>query len=39
MDVIHVAIALEVRAEVLYTFDRLQGKLAQRVGLAIRPGR
>ena len=39
MDVIHIAIALEVRAEVLYTFDRLQGKLAERAGLAIRPRR
>jgi predicted nucleic acid-binding protein len=39
MDVLHVAVALEIRAEVFYTFDRLQGKLATRVGLTVRPGR
>ncbi len=39
MDVIHVAIALEEGAEVFYTFDRLQRKLADRAGLTIRPGR
>jgi len=39
MDVIHVAIAIEERAEVFYTFDRLQKKLADRAGLTIRPGR
>jgi predicted nucleic acid-binding protein len=39
MDVIHVAIALEGGAEVLYTFDRLQRKLADRAGLTVRPGR
>jgi predicted nucleic acid-binding protein len=39
MDVIHVAIALEEGAEVFYTFDRLQSKLASRAGLTVRPGR
>ena len=27
------------RAEVFYTFDRLQKKLADRAGLTVRPGR
>ena len=39
MDVIHVAIAIEEGAEVFYTFDRLQKKLADRAGLTVRPGR
>ena len=39
MDVIHVAIALEEGAEVFYTFDRLQRRLAERAGLTVRPGR
>jgi predicted nucleic acid-binding protein len=39
MDVIHVAIALEEGADAFYTFDRLQAKLANRAGLAVRPGR
>ncbi|MGA3190193.1 MAG: type II toxin-antitoxin system VapC family toxin [Bryobacteraceae bacterium] len=39
MDVIHVAIALELRAEFFYTFDRGQTKLAKRAGLTTRPGR
>jgi predicted nucleic acid-binding protein len=39
MDVIHVAVALELGAEVFYTFDKGQAKLARRAGLAVRPGR
>jgi predicted nucleic acid-binding protein len=39
MDVIHVAIALEEGAEVFYTFDRLQRKLADHADLTVRPGR
>jgi predicted nucleic acid-binding protein len=39
MDVIHVAIALELGAEVFFTFDKDQAKLARRAGLTVRPGR
>ena len=39
MDVIHVAIALEMNAEMFFTFDKNQGNLAKRAGLAVRPGR
>ncbi len=39
MDVIHVAIALEEGADVFYTFDRLQRRLADRAGLTVRPAR
>jgi predicted nucleic acid-binding protein len=39
VDVIHVAIALEVNAETFFTFDKDQAKLAKRAGLAVRPGR
>jgi predicted nucleic acid-binding protein len=39
MDVIHVAIAIEEGAQVFYTFDRLQKKLADRAGLTVRPRR
>lgn len=39
MDVLHVAVALELRAKEFLTFDRGQGKLAQRAGLTVRPVR
>jgi len=39
MDVIHVAIALEMNDEMFFTFDKNQGNLAKRAGLAVRPGR
>jgi predicted nucleic acid-binding protein len=39
MDVIHVAIALELTAEIFFTFDKDQAKLAKRAGLTVRPGR
>jgi predicted nucleic acid-binding protein len=39
MDVIHVAIALELKATVFFTFDKDQAKLAKRAGLTVRPGR
>jgi predicted nucleic acid-binding protein len=38
MDVIHVAIALELNAELFLTFDKNQANLARRAGLAVRPG-
>ena len=39
MDVIHVAIALELGVEAFYTFDKDQAKLAKRAGLTVRPTR
>ena len=39
MDVIHVAIALELKAEVFFTFDKNQANLAKRAGLTVRPRR
>jgi predicted nucleic acid-binding protein len=39
MDIVHVAIALELKATDLFTFDKDQAKLAKRTGLAVRPGR
>ncbi len=39
MDVIHVAIALELTATDFFTFDKDQAKLAKRAGLTVRPGR
>jgi predicted nucleic acid-binding protein len=39
LDILQVAIALELDAEVFFTFDKDQAKLAKRTGLAVRPGR
>lgn len=39
LDILHVAIALELNAETFFTFDKAQAKLARRAGLAIRPRR
>jgi predicted nucleic acid-binding protein len=39
VDILHVAIALELKTSVFYTFDRGQAKLAKRAGLPVRPGR
>ena len=39
MDVIHVALAIELGVQVFYTFDKDQAKLAKRAGLTVRPGR
>ena len=39
LDILHVAIALELRAEAFFTFDRRQHRLARRAGLRVRPGR
>jgi predicted nucleic acid-binding protein len=39
MDVLHVAIAVELGAGVFITFDRGQRQLARAAGLTIRPGR
>jgi predicted nucleic acid-binding protein len=39
MDVIHVAIALELRATDFFTFDKDQARLAKRTGLTVRPVR
>jgi predicted nucleic acid-binding protein len=39
MDVIHVAIALELNAETFLTFDKNQANLAKRAGLSVRPRR
>jgi predicted nucleic acid-binding protein len=39
MDVIHVAIAVELKASAFLTFDKSQAKLARRAGLTVRPGR
>jgi predicted nucleic acid-binding protein len=37
LDILHVAIALELRAEIFFTFDRRQSKLARRAGMIVRP--
>jgi predicted nucleic acid-binding protein len=37
LDILHVAIALELGAEVFFTFDRRQHRLARAAGLRIRP--
>jgi predicted nucleic acid-binding protein len=39
LDILQVAIALELDAEVFFTFDKDQAKLAKRAGLTVRPGR
>jgi predicted nucleic acid-binding protein len=39
MDVIHVAIALELTVIDFFTFDKDQAKLAKRAGLTVRPAR
>jgi predicted nucleic acid-binding protein len=39
MDVIHVAIALELKVTDFFTFDKDQAKLARRAGLTVRLGR
>ncbi len=39
LDILQVAIALDLEAEVFFTFDKDQAKLARRAGLAVRPGR
>ena len=39
LHILHVAIALELDAEVFFTFDKDQAKLAKRAGLTVRPGR
>ena len=39
MDVIHVAIALELKVTDFFTFAKDQAKLARRAGLAVRPRR
>ena len=37
LDVLHVAIAQELNASLLYTFDRRQARLARTVGISVRP--
>jgi predicted nucleic acid-binding protein len=39
MDIVHVAIALELKATDFFTFDKDQAKLAKRAGLTVRTGR
>ncbi len=39
LDILQVAIGLELDAEVFFTFDKDQAKLAKRAGLTVRPGR
>jgi hypothetical protein len=39
LDILQVAIALELDAEVFFTFDKDQATLAKRAGLAVRPRR
>jgi predicted nucleic acid-binding protein len=39
LDILQVAIALELDAEIFFTFDKDQAKLAKRAGLTVRPGR
>lgn len=39
LDILQVAIALELEADVFFTFDKDQAKLARRAGLTVRPGR
>lgn len=39
LDILQVAIALELDAEGFFTFDKDQAKLAKRAGLTVRPRR
>lgn len=39
LDILQVAIALELEADAFFTFDKDQAKLARRAGLTVRPGR
>jgi hypothetical protein len=39
LDILQIAIALELEAEVFFTFDKDQAKLARRAGLTVRPRR
>jgi predicted nucleic acid-binding protein len=39
MDIVHVAIALELEVTYFFTFDKDQAKLAKRAGLTVRAGR
>ena len=39
LDILQVATAIELNAEVFFTFDKEQAKLAKRAGLTVRPGR
>src|SRR5712692_8332722 len=39
MDILHVAIALELGSELFFTFDQSQRRLAHASGLTVRPGR
>ena len=39
LDILQVAIALELDAAVFFTFDKDQARLAKRAGLTVRPGR
>jgi predicted nucleic acid-binding protein len=38
LDILHVASALELKAEMFYTFDRNQARLARAEGLLVTPG-
>jgi predicted nucleic acid-binding protein len=35
LDSLHVAVAIELKADVLWTFDERQRKVAQKIGLAV----
>jgi len=39
LDILQVAIGLELEADMFFTFDKDQAKLARRAGLTVRPGR
>jgi predicted nucleic acid-binding protein len=39
LDILQIAIALELNADMFFTFDKDQAKLAKRTGLTVRPGR
>jgi predicted nucleic acid-binding protein len=39
LDILQVAIALELDVEMFFTFDKDQTKLAKRAGLSVHPGR
>lgn len=39
LDILHVAIALELGVDVFFTFDRVQRRLARAAGLTVRPVR
>jgi len=39
LDVLHVAMAMNLQPDVFFTFDRRQGKLARAVGLRVLPSR